>query len=100
MYLVSSDGSVLELFGDHEGGVVVLEEPLLVQPRVEAGQGFSATINVDLEKQKEKFQNLKKSLIDERQFKTKIIRKLLQLKFFFVKLKNIFEHLIVIGIWF
>jgi hypothetical protein len=83
LYLVSSDGSVLELFWDHECGVVVLEEPLLVQPRVEAGQGFSATVNVNLEKQKEKFQNLNKSLIDEWQFKTKIIRKLLQLIFFF-----------------
>ncbi len=82
LYLVSSDGSVLKLFWDHECGVVVLEEPLFVQSRVEAGQRFSATINVDLEKQKEKFQNLKKSLIDEWQFKTKIIRKLLQMNFF------------------
>ena len=30
--LVSSDRQVLELLGNHEGGLVPLKEPLLVQP--------------------------------------------------------------------
>ena len=30
--LVSSNGQVLELLGNHEGGLVPLKEPLLVQP--------------------------------------------------------------------
>ena len=38
--LVSSDRQVLELLGNHEGGLVPLKEPLLVQPEKDLVQLF------------------------------------------------------------
>ena len=49
-YLVSSYGIIFELFGNHESGVVVLEEPLLVKSGVEGGQGLADCVDVNLQR--------------------------------------------------
>ena len=42
--LISSDRKVLELLGNHEGGLVPLQEPLLVQPEKDLVQLFVSMI--------------------------------------------------------
>ena len=44
--LVSSDRQVLELLGNHEGGLVPLKEPLLVQPEKDLVQLFVLMIQI------------------------------------------------------
>jgi len=46
--LIPPDRVVLELLGDHECGVVVLEEPLLVEPGVQPGKGLPDGVDVNL----------------------------------------------------
>ena len=46
--LIPSDGEVLELFGDHEGSLVLLQEQLLVQPRVQRGDDLLHRVHVRL----------------------------------------------------